>query len=115
VSEWLDVISREKGVSCFKTMEFTMAPTSISKLKEARSRISKEMVVQLVCGGVMMLFVAIWVFSMYGSPNSMSRAEIEERMDEFARKYLETHDKEIARELSRLARELEKVQKMLAD
>jgi hypothetical protein len=41
----------------------------------------------------------------------MSRAEIEERMDDFARKYVETHDKEIVRELSRLARELEKVEK----
>jgi hypothetical protein len=58
-----------------------------------------------------MLFAAIWVFLMYGSTSPMSRAEIEERMDDFARKYVETHDKEIVRELSRLARELEKVEK----
>jgi hypothetical protein len=83
----------------------------ISKLRKTQGTISKDMVVQLACLGVMMLFVAIWVFSMYGSTSPMSRAEIEERMDDFARKYIETHDKEIARELSRLARELEKVEK----
>jgi hypothetical protein len=55
------------------------------------------------------------VFSMYGSRSSMSRQKREERMDEFARKYLETHDKEIARELSRLARELEKLEETSSD
>jgi hypothetical protein len=45
----------------------------------------------------------------------MNRGEIEERMDEFARRYIETHDKEIARELSRLARELEKLEKRSSD
>jgi hypothetical protein len=45
----------------------------------------------------------------------LSRQEIEKRLDEFARKYIETHDKEIARELSRLARELEKLEKTSSD
>jgi hypothetical protein len=92
-----------------------MAPTFSSKLKQAQGKISKDMVVQLACLGVMMLFVAIWVFSMYGSRSSMSRQEREDRMDEFARKYLETHDKEIAREVSRLARELETLKKTSSD
>jgi hypothetical protein len=92
-----------------------MATTYPSKITEAKGKISKDMVVQLACFGIMMLFVAIWLFSMYGSRNSMSRAEIEERLDDFARKYIETHDKEIARELSRLARELEKVEKTSSD
>jgi FKBP-type peptidyl-prolyl cis-trans isomerase (trigger factor) len=37
------------------------------------------------------------------------REELERRMDEFARKYTETHDKEIVEALYRLARELEKL------
>ena len=38
--------------------------------------------------------------------------EIERRMDESARKYVETHDKEIIEELYELARELEKMEKL---
>ena len=39
----------------------------------------------------------------------MTREEIKRRLDELARKYVETHDKEIVPELYRLARALEKV------
>ena len=39
----------------------------------------------------------------------MTREETERRMDELARKYVETHDNEIIEELYRLARELEKM------
>ena len=42
----------------------------------------------------------------------MTREEIEKRMEELARKYVETHDKEIIEELYRLARELEKMEKL---
>ena len=38
--------------------------------------------------------------------------EIERRMDELARQYVETHDKEIIEELYELARELEKMEKL---
>ena len=41
----------------------------------------------------------------------MTREEMERRMDELARKYVETHDKQIIEELYRLARELEKMDK----
>jgi hypothetical protein len=41
----------------------------------------------------------------------MTREQIEERMNELARKYLEAHDPEIPYELYKLARELEKIQK----
>ena len=41
----------------------------------------------------------------------MTRAETEQKMDELARKYVETHDKEIIEELYRLGRELEKMEK----
>jgi hypothetical protein len=41
----------------------------------------------------------------------MTREEIEEKMDELARKYIETHDPEIVKELYELARELEKLEK----
>jgi FKBP-type peptidyl-prolyl cis-trans isomerase (trigger factor) len=41
----------------------------------------------------------------------MTREEIERRMDELARKYVETHDKEIIEELYQLARQLEKMPK----
>jgi FKBP-type peptidyl-prolyl cis-trans isomerase (trigger factor) len=41
----------------------------------------------------------------------MTREEIEQKMDELARKYVETHDKEIIEELYKLARELEKTEK----
>ena len=40
----------------------------------------------------------------------MTRQEKEQKMDELARKYVETHDKEIVPELYRLARELEKME-----
>jgi hypothetical protein len=42
----------------------------------------------------------------------MTHEEIQKRMDELARKYIETRDKEIPQELYRLARELEKLEKM---
>ena len=46
----------------------------------------------------------------------MTREEIERRMDELARKYVETHDKMIIEELYEFARELRKQEKkMLAD
>jgi hypothetical protein len=41
--------------------------------------------------------------------------ELEERMDELARKYVETDEKEIVEELYRLARELEKMEKKSLD
>ena len=40
----------------------------------------------------------------------MTREEIEQKMDELARKYIETHDKEIIEELYKLVRELEKLE-----
>jgi hypothetical protein len=39
----------------------------------------------------------------------MSREEIEQKMDELARKYVETHEPEIREEIYRLGRELEKM------
>ena len=39
----------------------------------------------------------------------MTREEIEQKMDELTRKYVETQDKEIIVELYRLGRELEKL------
>jgi hypothetical protein len=39
----------------------------------------------------------------------MTREEIEQRMDELAREYLETHDPEISEETYRLARLLEEL------
>jgi hypothetical protein len=41
----------------------------------------------------------------------MTREQIEERMSELARKYLQTHDPEIPYVLYELARELEKMEK----
>jgi hypothetical protein len=41
----------------------------------------------------------------------MTREEILEKMDELARKYVETHDPDIPYELYKLARELEKLEK----
>jgi NAD-dependent DNA ligase len=40
----------------------------------------------------------------------MTREEIKRRLDQFAREYIETHNPEIAVELYRLARELEKME-----
>ena len=42
----------------------------------------------------------------------MTREEIEKRMDELARKYVETHDQKIIDVLYKLVRELEKVEKL---
>jgi hypothetical protein len=39
------------------------------------------------------------------------REEIEKRMDEPARKYVETHDREIIEELNRLSRQLQELEK----
>jgi histone H3/H4 len=41
----------------------------------------------------------------------MAREEIEKRMDELARKYVETHDHKIIEELYRLSLEFEKLEK----
>ena len=41
----------------------------------------------------------------------MTREETEKRRDELARKYVETHDKEIIEELNRLSRRLERMKK----
>ena len=41
----------------------------------------------------------------------MTREEIEQRMDELARKYVETHDRKLIEELYQLVRELEKMEK----
>jgi hypothetical protein len=45
----------------------------------------------------------------------MTREEIEERMDELARQYVETCDKKIVEELYKLARGLEKLEKESAE
>ena len=42
----------------------------------------------------------------------MTREEIQKRMDELARKYVETHNSEIPQKLYLLARELEKIEKL---
>jgi len=41
----------------------------------------------------------------------MTREEIEQRMDQLARQYVETHDKKIIEELYELACELRKLEK----
>ena len=41
----------------------------------------------------------------------LSRKEIKKRMIELARRYVETHDPKIIKELYKLARELEKMEK----
>lgn len=41
----------------------------------------------------------------------MTREEIEKQMDELARKYVETHNRQIIEELYKLSRELEKLDK----
>jgi len=46
----------------------------------------------------------------------MTREEIEERMDEFSKKYVETHDRKLIEELYKLALELRKLEeKILTD
>jgi hypothetical protein len=42
----------------------------------------------------------------------LSRLEIKKRMVELARKYVETHDLKIIKELYKLGRELEKMEKL---
>jgi hypothetical protein len=42
-------------------------------------------------------------------PQQFTREEIEKRMDELARRYHETHDKKIMREIERLSRILGKL------
>jgi hypothetical protein len=42
----------------------------------------------------------------------VTRKEIEQKLDELTRKYVETRDKEIPQELYRLSRELEKMEKL---
>jgi FKBP-type peptidyl-prolyl cis-trans isomerase (trigger factor) len=41
----------------------------------------------------------------------MTREEIQKRMDELARKYVETHDRDIIEELNRLSRQLQELDK----
>jgi hypothetical protein len=41
----------------------------------------------------------------------MIRQEIEKQMDELARKYVETHDRDIIEELNRLSRQLQELEK----
>jgi FKBP-type peptidyl-prolyl cis-trans isomerase (trigger factor) len=41
----------------------------------------------------------------------VTREEIEKRMDELARKYVETHDRDIIEELNRLSRQLQELEK----
>jgi hypothetical protein len=41
----------------------------------------------------------------------MTRKEIEKRMDELAREYVETHDPDIIEELNRLSRQLQELEK----
>ena len=43
----------------------------------------------------------------------MTREELEKRIDELARKYLETHDPDIPYELYKLARELEEIEEVI--
>lgn len=43
----------------------------------------------------------------------MTRQEIEQRMDQLAREYVETHDRKIIDELYELARELENMEKLV--
>ena len=42
-------------------------------------------------------------------PSPMSREELEQKMDELARKYVETHDREIIEELYNLRLELKRL------
>ena len=42
----------------------------------------------------------------------MTRAETEQKMDELARKYVETHDPEIREEIYRFGLDLEKMEKL---
>ena len=42
----------------------------------------------------------------------MTREEIEQKMDELAREYVETHDRKIVDQLYQLASELEKMDKL---
>jgi hypothetical protein len=45
----------------------------------------------------------------------MTREQIEDRMNELARRYLEAHDPKIPYELYKLARELEKIEKEFSE
>jgi hypothetical protein len=45
----------------------------------------------------------------------VTREEIEKRMDELARKYVETHDRDIIEELNRLSRQLQELESISAD
>jgi hypothetical protein len=46
--------------------------------------------------------------------SEMTREEMQKRMDDLARKYVETHDHKIIEELYRLSLELEKLEKQRA-
>jgi hypothetical protein len=45
----------------------------------------------------------------------MTREEVEQRIDELARKYVDTHDPEIPYKIYEWARELEKIEKESSD
>jgi site-specific recombinase XerC len=46
-------------------------------------------------------------------PTPMTREELEQKMDELARKYVETHDREIIEELYKLSLRLQELEKQL--
>jgi hypothetical protein len=46
----------------------------------------------------------------YGDLVAMTREELKTRLDDLARKYVETQNPEVAEELYQLARELEKIE-----
>jgi hypothetical protein len=53
------------------------------------------------------------IFAELGSNTpTMTREEIDQKMDELARKYVETHDKRIIEEFYQLSCELEKIEKL---
>jgi ferritin-like protein len=55
-----------------------------------------------------------WIYSLR-TVGRMTREEIERRMDELAREYVETHDQKIIEELYKLALELGRMLKESAD
>jgi hypothetical protein len=53
-----------------------------------------------------------WIDDGKARPRTTTREEIEQKMHELARKYVETHDKKIIDQLYQWARELEKIEKL---
>jgi hypothetical protein len=54
-------------VAWFELRRLQWHPRCISKLTETQGKISKDMVVQLVCVGIMMLFAAMWFLAIWSS------------------------------------------------